>query len=269
MNTEKRTFVRMRYFLKLSFKGTDYHGWQEQSNSSHTVQEICKNAISKGLNHPVKLVGTGRTDTGVHAEIYFAHFDSPLENLVEEKRKWLYKFNALTPYSIAFHDILKVKPDAHARFDALSRTYRYDIALRKNPFLYENTLFYPQPLDIDKMNAACAMLKEYKEFSSFKKMEHASGNNHSNKKTDFCIIKSAHWEMQGDKLSFTITANRFLRNMVRAIVGTMLNVGNGKYSYDDFRTIIESKSRSRAGASVAACGLYLTNIEYPLDIFIP
>jgi tRNA pseudouridine38-40 synthase len=252
----------MRYFLQLSFKGTDYHGWQEQSNSPDTVQEVCKNAVSKILNHPVKLTGAGRTDTGVHAELFFAHFDSHHENLTDNKEKWLHKFNSVTPFSIAFQDILKVKDNANARFDARSRTYRYDISLHKNPFLYNNALFFPYPLDIAKMNKACATLKEHTDFSSFKKT-------HTNNKTDTCIIKSAHWEMQGDKLSFTITADRFLRNMVRAIVGTMLNVGNGKYSHADFCKIIEGKNRSNAGASVAACGLYLTDIKYPKEIFIP
>lgn len=255
-------FALMRYFLQLSFKGTNYHGWQEQSNASNTVQEICNKAITKILNNPVKLAGAGRTDTGVHAEMFFAHFDSPIENLIENKRKWLYKFNSVTPFDIAFQDIFKVQSDSHARFDATSRTYRYDVSLKKNPFLYNNTLFFPYLLDIDKMNRACSTLKKYKDFSSFKKT-------HSNNKTDFCKIKSAYWEMQGDKLSFTITADRFLRNMVRAIVGTMLNVGNGKYSHSDFCKIIEGKNRSGAGASVAACGLYLTSITYPPEIFIP
>jgi tRNA pseudouridine38-40 synthase len=250
----------MRYFIQLSFKGTGYHGWQEQSNSPDTIQEICNKALSKVLNHPVKLQGAGRTDTGVHAEQFFAHFDTPLENMEEKKSKWLYKFNSVTPFTIAFQDIRKVKPDAHARFDATSRTYRYDIYTLKNPFLYKNALFFPYPLDTDKMNKACKTLKEYKDFSSFKKTN-------SNNKTDTCTIKYAHWEMQGDKLSFTITADRFLRNMVRAIVGTMLNVGNGKYSHTDFCKIIEGKDRSNAGASVAACGLYLTAIEYPPEIF--
>lgn len=258
----------MRYFLQLSFKGTGYHGWQEQSNSPDTIQEICNKAISKVLNHPVKLTGAGRTDTGVHAEKFFAHFDSPKENLSEEKKKWLYKFNSVTPFTIAFQDILKVRADAHARFDATSRTYRYDISVCKNPFLYNNALFYPHPLDIDKMNKACAALKKYKDFSSFKKTHSNPKDIHSDNKTDYCTVKSANWEMQSDKLSFTITANRFLRNMVRAIVGTMLNVGNGKYSHTDFCKIIEGKNRSHAGASVAACGLYLTAIEYPPDIFI-
>lgn len=251
----------MRYFLQLSFKGTGYHGWQEQSNSPDTIQEICNKALSKILKHPVKLTGAGRTDTGVHAETFFAHFDTPAENLTEEKSKWLHKFNSVTPFTIAFQDICKVKPDAHARFDATSRTYRYDIYTQKNPFLYNNALFFPYPLDINKMNKACHTLKQYKDFSSFKKLK-------SNNKTDTCIIKYANWEMQGDKLSFTITANRFLRNMVRAIVGTMLNVGNGKYSHADFCKIIEGKNRSHAGASVSACGLYLTAIEYPSELFI-
>lgn len=251
----------MRYFLQLSFKGTGYHGWQEQSNSPDTIQEICNKAISKILKHPVKLTGAGRTDTGVHAETFIAHFDSPIESLSGEKNKWLHKFNSVTPFTIAFQDICKVKTDAHARFNATSRTYRYDIYTSKNPFLYNNALFFPYPLDIDKMNKACATLKRYKDFSSFKKTN-------SNNKSDYCTIKLAKWNMEGDKLSFTITADRFLRNMVRAIVGTMLNVGNGKFSHQDFCRIIESKNRSHAGASVSACGLYLTSIEYPPEIFI-
>ncbi len=251
----------MRYFLQLSFKGTGYHGWQEQSNASDTIQEICNKALAKVLKHPVKLTGAGRTDTGVHAETFFAHFDTPLENLVTEKNEWLHKFNSVTPFTIAFQDIRKVKDNANARFDATSRTYRYDIYTQKNPFLYNTALFFPYPLDIDKMNKACVALQEYKEFSSFKKTQ-------SNNKTDTCTIKYAHWEMKGDKLSFTITADRFLRNMVRAIVGTMLNVGNGKFTLKDFTNIIENKNRSGAGASVAACGLYLTAIEYPAKIFI-
>ncbi|HTA28528.1 MAG TPA: tRNA pseudouridine(38-40) synthase TruA [Bacteroidia bacterium] len=252
----------MRYFLQLSFKGTGYHGWQEQSNSADTVQEICNTALSKVLNHPVKLHGAGRTDTGVHAEYFIAHFDTTVPTIIEKKTNWLYKFNSVTPFTIAFQDIFKVKEDANARFDATSRTYRYDIYVNKNPFLYNNALFYPHSLDIAKMNKACKTLKEYKEFSSFKKTN-------SNNKTDTCTIKFANWEMQGDKLSFTITADRFLRNMVRAIVGTMLNVGNGKYTHADFCRIIEGKNRSHAGASVAACGLYLTAIEYPPEIFLP
>jgi tRNA pseudouridine38-40 synthase len=251
----------MRYFLQLSFKGTGYHGWQEQSNAPDTIQQICNAALTKILKHPVKLTGAGRTDTGVHAEQFFAHFDSTIDNLVENKKTWLYKFNSVTPFTIAFQDIIKVKPDANARFDATSRTYRYDVSVNKNPFLYNNALFYPHPLDLDKMNKACTTLKEYKDFSSFKK-------SNSNNKTDFCTIKSANWEMQGDKLSFTITADRFLRNMVRAIVGTMLNLGNGKYSHRDFCKIIEGKNRTHAGASVAACGLYLISVEYPSEIFI-
>ena len=251
----------MRYFLQLSFKGTDYHGWQEQSNAANTVQEICNKALSKVLNHPTELAGAGRTDTGVHAEMFFAHFDSPMEDLVDDKKTWLYKFNSVTPFSIAFQDIRKVKPDAHARFDATSRTYRYDIATSKNPFLYNNALFFPYPLDIDEMNKACAILKQYKEFSSFKKT-------HTQNKTDICTIKYAHWEKHDEKLIFTITADRFLRNMVRAIVGTMINVGNGKCTVEDFCRIIENKNRSRAGASVPACGLYLAQVKYPANVFL-
>ena len=251
----------MRYFLNISFTGTDYHGWQTQHNADDTVQAICNTALSKVLKHPVSLMGCGRTDTGVHAEEFFAHFDTEEKNLVKDKSTWLYKFNSVLPFSIAVNDIMAVKPEANARFGATSRTYKYIIATHKDPFLLGSSLLFPLPLDIDKMNEAASKLKNFKEFSSFKKT-------HTQNKTDECTIKYAHWKKEGHKLIFTITADRFLRNMVRAIVGTMLNVGKGKYSVEEFCRIIESKNRSRAGASVLACGLYLAKVEYPKDIFV-
>jgi tRNA pseudouridine38-40 synthase len=250
----------VRYFIKISFTGTDYHGWQSQANADKTVQQICIKGMEKILRHPVKLQGAGRTDAGVHAEEMYAHFDTN-RDLIEDKSTWLYKFNSVVPFSIAFNDIMSVKPDAHARFDATSRTYKYIITTRKDPFLLGFAFLFPHELDIEKMNKAASMLKEYKEFSSFKKTN-------TQNKTDHCTIKHAHWEKQNDKLIFTITADRFLRNMVRAIVGTMISVGNGRCTAEEFCRIIESKSRSRAGFSVPANGLYLTHIEYPQKVFI-
>lgn len=251
----------MRYFLNISYKGTSYHGWQEQSNSDKTVQGICKAAMEKVLGHPVNLIGCGRTDTGVHAEEFFAHFDTTEKGLVKDKKKWLYKFNSVLPFSIAVNDIVAVKDDANARFDATARTYKYVITTRKDPFLLDFSLFFPFELDIDKMNAAAKKLKTFKEFSSFKK-------SNTQNKTDICTIRHAEWKKNGHTIVFTITADRFLRNMVRAIVGTMLDVGKGKCTVEEFCRIIESKNRSRAGASVLASGLYLTKIEYPNKIFL-
>jgi len=250
----------VRYFLNISFTGTGYHGWQEQSNADNTVQGICKSAMEKVLGHPVNLMGCGRTDTGVHAEEFFAHFDTDNKNLIKDKRDWLYKFNSVLPFTIAANDILAVKDDANARFNATSRTYKYVITTRKDPFLLDFSLFFPYALDVVKMNEACKKLKEFKEFSSFKK-------SNTQNKTDTCTISHAAWKKEGHTLVFTITADRFLRNMVRAIVGTMLAVGNGKCTVDDFCRIIESKNRSRAGTSVLASGLYLTKIEYPKAVF--
>lgn len=207
-------------------------------------------------------MGCGRTDTGVHAEEFFAHLDTPEKTLAKDKKKWIYKFNSVLPFDIAVNDIVAVKEDTNARFDATARTYKYVITTRKDPFLLGYSLYYPFPvLDIDKMNEAATKLKHFKEFSSFKKSR-------TQNKTNDCTIKHAVWKKEGHKLIFTITADRFLRNMVRAIVGTMLNVGGGKCTVDDFCRIIESKNRSRAGASVLACGLYLTKVEYPKDVFI-
>lgn len=215
--------------------------------------------MEKVLGHPVNLIGCGRTDTGVHAEEFFAHFDTP-KNLIKDKRNWLYKFNSVLPFTIAANDILAVKDDANARFNATSRTYKYVITTRKDPFLLDFALFYPFALDVALMNEAGKKLKQFKEFSSFKK-------SNTQNKTDICTISHAAWKKEGHKLVFTIRADRFLRNMVRAIVGTMLDVGKGKCTVDDFCRIIESKNRSRAGTSVLASGLYLTKIEYPKAVF--
>lgn len=250
----------MRYFLNISYKGTNYHGWQTQDNAINTIQAVCDAGLTRVLKHPVFLLGCGRTDTGVHAREFFAHFDSQT-SLLEDKKNWLYKFNSVLPFDIAINDILAVKDKANARFDAISRTYIYIISTKKDPFMLDYALFFPHPLDIDKMNEAAAKLKHFKEFSSFKRSQ-------TQNKTDNCTIKHAEWKKKDNQLIFTITADRFLRNMVRAIVGTMLNVGTGKCTVEEFCRIIESKNRSRAGASVLASGLYLSKVEYPKDVFI-
>jgi tRNA pseudouridine38-40 synthase len=252
---------KVRYFLNISYTGTGYHGWQTQKNANNTVQAVCNKAISRVLQHPVSLMGCGRTDTGVHAAEFFAHFDTEEKSLVKDKKKWLYKFNSVLPFDIAVNDILAVKDEANARFDATCRTYKYIITTRKDPFLLGYSLHFPHAVDIEKMNEAGRKLEHFKEFSSFKK-------SHTQNKTDQCTIKQAVWKKEGQKLVFTIMADRFLRNMVRAIAGTMLNVGTGKCTVEEFCRIIESKNRSRAGASVLACGLYLTRVEYPKDIFL-
>jgi len=250
----------VRYFIKISYTGTEYHGWQSQTNANKTVQQFCTKALEKILRHPIKLQGAGRTDAGVHAREMYAHFDTE-KDLIDNKETWLYKFNSVVPFSIAFNDILLVTSDANSRFDARARTYEYVITTKKDPFLIGFAYHFPHELDIKKMNKVAGMLKEYKEFSSFKK-------SNTQNKTDNCVIKHAHWELQGDKLVFTITADRFLRNMVRAIVGTMLSVGNGRCTTEEFCRIIESKNRTKAGFSVPACGLYLTKIEYPEKVFM-
>ncbi len=250
----------MRYFLNISFVGTGYHGWQSQRNAGNTVQAVCNAAVTRILGHPVVLTGCGRTDAGVHAREFYAHFDTNAKIDLKEKRKWLYTFNSVLPFTIAVNDIVAVKQDANARYDATARTYCYLITKKKDPFLQGFAHFVPIPLDAAKMNRAAGKLKLYKEFTSFKKSR-------TENKTDICTVKRAEWTEEEGHLLFTITANRFLRNMVRSITGTMLMVGKEKYTIEEFCRIIESKNRSQAGASVPACGLYLTKVEYPEDIF--
>lgn len=241
----------MRYFIHLSYNGKNYCGWQRQPHSL-SVQEELEKAMSLLLREPIALVGAGRTDTGVHARNYFAHFDytPPLpHNLVN-------KLNSFLPKEIAIKDIFSVSDSAHARFDATSRTYQYFISLEKNPFLYEQSYYLFQSLDISLMNEACKILFEFNDFQCFSK-------SNTDVKTYICELKEAHWREEGDLLIFRITADRFLRNMVRAIVGTMIEVGNKKISLTEFRSIIESKNRSKAGFSVPGNALFLEEITYP------
>ena len=248
-----------RYFISLSYNGTNYHGWQIQDNGI-TVQSVLNNAMSQILRSEIETVGAGRTDTGVHASKFFAHFDFNKKFSSEELIDLVYKINSNLPNDIAISKIIQVKEDAHARFSALSRTYKYYISPNKNPFKFDSSYFYKGNLEIDLMNEACKILFEYIDFTSFSKL-------HTQTKTNNCKIYIAKWQIEEDMIVFTIKADRFLRNMVRAIVGTLLDVGRGKIDIEKFREIIEKKSRCEAGFSVPACGLFLVDIEYPEDIF--
>ncbi len=240
----------MRFVAHLAYNGTNYCGWQTQPELP-TVQQTLEQALTTLLRIPTAVVGCGRTDTGVHASDFYAHFDldAPLpDNLV-------FKLNSYLPPDIAIYDIFPVASNFHARFSATSRTYQYHVANARLPFaqgLYNRIYFNP---DIDAMNAAAAVLMEYDDFTSFAKL-------HTDNKTNICHLAEAHWDRVGEQLVFTITANRFLRNMVRSVTGTLLDVGRGKLTIDGLRTIVEKKNRCAAGVSMPAQGLFLTNVAY-------
>ena len=238
--------------MKLSYKGTAYHGWQIQPNAI-SVQETLQAAMQTVLRNEISVVAAGRTDTGVHGKIMYAHFD--IDNLPYEKAICIFKLNSLLPKDIAIIDIIAVADDAHARFDAKKRTYEYHINQRKNPFDTEGSWYFRHPLDLNLMNQAAQILLEKTDFESFSKV-HTEVNNFR------CTISYANWERKDDQLIFTVSADRFLRNMVRAIVGTLINVGTQKITLKEFELIIDSKNRSEAGFSVPAHGLYLTAVKY-------
>jgi tRNA pseudouridine38-40 synthase len=247
----KFDIFNLRYFIKLAYKGTNYFGWQYQPDAI-SVQETLNKALSTILKTKIDIVGAGRTDSGVHAKEMFAHFDYEPEI---DTDKLVYKLNSFLPKDIAIFDLIKVHDDAHARFDATKRTYEYHIHTKKNAFESDDSWYYSLPLNIQKMNEACKILFEYIDFECFSKTN-------TDVNTFNCKIFEANWQQIDDKLIFTISADRFLRNMVRAIVGTMINIGLEKVSLNNFREIIESKNRNKAGFSVPAHGLYLTQIEY-------
>lgn len=242
----------MRYFIKLAYNGTAYHGWQIQPNAA-TVQETLNKAFSVLLNSEINLMGAGRTDTGVHAREMYAHFD--FENSFDIP-KLVHKLNSFLPRDIVIYQIFPVDSEAHTRFDATKRTYEYHIHLFKDVFSQEQSWHFTQNLDVDLMNEASKLLFNHTDFQSFSKVN-------TDVNTFDCTIFEAYWRKEGNKLIFTISANRFLRNMVRSIVGTLVNIGLHKITLADFNSIIESKSRNKAGFSVPAHGLYLTKIEYP------
>lgn len=247
----------MRYFLEFSYNGKAYHGWQNQPNAI-SVQEVLEKALSTLLQCDISVMGAGRTDAGVHASQMFAHFD--FEGAFEAK-DLVYKLNSFLPKDIAVSDVFLVQAEAHARFDALSRTYRYNIATSKNVFNYDFAYQLQLALDVEAMNEACKILSQYKDFQCFSK-------SNTDVKTYHCVIKEAYWTKKSNELVFTIKADRFLRNMVRAIVGTMVNIGLGKLKPEDLHAIIKSKNRSEAGFSVPAQGLFLEKITYPESIKI-
>ena len=256
----------MRYFIYLSYDGARYHGWQIQPNGI-SVQEVLGKALSTLLREPIEVTGAGRTDAGVNASLMVAHFDTTQET----DEPLTYRLNKFLPQDIAIHKIVPVKDDAHARFSATSRTYIYNIVTAKTPF-EPYAYRFPQPLDFDLMNEAAKTLFDYTDFTSFSKL-------HTDVKTNNCRIMHAQWtqvnsqrstlnpQLSTSKWQFTITADRFLRNMVRAIVGTLLDVGRGVLTIQQFREIIERKDRCSAGTSVPGNALFLADITYPEEIF--
>ena len=247
----------MKYFIELSYKGTFFHGWQIQPNAV-SVQETLEKALSLLLRESINVTGAGRTDTGVHAKYIAVHFETELAFVPE---KLVFKLNSYLPASIAIHDIFKVKEQAHARFDALTRAYEYRVVRHKNPFETESAYFFKGDLDVKAMNFAAAELLNYTNFKCFSKSK-------TDVKTYNCKLFYAYWEESNDLLIFKISANRFLRNMVRAIVGTLIDVGLGKLTVNDIHKIVASENRGEAGYSVPAKGLYLTEVTYPESIYL-
>ena len=243
-----------RYFIQLSYNGTNYHGWQVQPNGI-TVQEEIEKGLSVLTRENVAVVGAGRTDTGVHASFFVAHFD--LEKEIADTVLFTNRLNAFLSNEIVVQQIFPVSPEDHARFSALSRTYYYFLSNRKQPFRKEFTATCHYRLDLEKMNEAAGMLLNFNDFTSFSKL-------HTDVKNNICIITKAEWsEGPGGLMVFEITANRFLRNMVRAITGTLIDVGREKISIADFVEIIEARDRRKAGTSVSPGGLFLADIQYP------
>ena len=238
--------------MKLSYNGAPFHGWQVQPNAV-SVQSTIEEALSTVLRENISIVGAGRTDTGVNARQMYAHFDYDTE--IPDFGKLINSLNRLVGKDIAIYDIIKVADDAHARFDATARTYKYFVTHQKSPFLYPLSWHCPQSLDYEKMNEACEVLKRHIDFTSFSKL-------HTDVKTNNCRIDYAHWQKEGEMMVFTITADRFLRNMVRAVVGTLVEVGRGKISVEEFEQIILKKDRCSAGTSMPPQALFLWKVNY-------
>ncbi len=257
-----RIFAPMpRYFIQLAYNGAIYNGWQEQDNTPHTVQQVLREKLSMILGEAIDITGCGRTDTGVHAKDYYAHFDSAKSDLHLPASNCVYKLNKVLPYEIAIKQIYTVKPEASARFDAEWRSYGYYIHRQKDPFLFNTSLYVFGELDVELMNLAASHLLTVTDFTSFSKANTQTFTNN-------CNVTEACWEkLNENEYVFNITANRFLRNMVRAIVGTLLEIGKGKLSPQQFKAICESKNRSEAGMSAPGHALYLTHIHYPETIF--
>lgn len=251
-------FWTMRYFLELRYNGAAYCGWQRQPDRP-SVQQTLEGALATLLRGRVEVTGAGRTDTGVNASYYVAHFDVPQP--VADPVQTVYKLNFLLPGDIAVSGMTPVADDAHARFHACEREYIYLIEPRKNPFTRHMTWQYYVPLDVERMNRAAEMLPGFRDFTSFAKLN-------SNNRTNICRVMQARWRTDADgRLCFTIRADRFLRNMVRAIVGTLVDVGRGRYTPEDFRSIVESRDLARSSAGAPAQGLFLSDVRYPAEVF--
>lgn len=247
----------MRYFLDISYKGTNYHGWQIQPTAI-TIQEEIEKAFSTILREEIKIVASGRTDAGVHATQQIVHIDCTTEI---DNEKFEFKINSFLSKDFSINSIRRVKEDAHARFDAQDRTYHYFINQHKSPFTEGLSWYNRKDLDVEEMNKAAACLLDFQDFTSFSKVNTDTAHN-------LCNIKFAKWQWKGEQLVFTITANRFLRGMVRAIVGTLVDVGVGKMSVDEFKKIIIKEDRAKASSNAPADGLYLAIINYPEDIYL-
>ena len=251
-----KQFNFVRYFIDVSYIGTNYHGWQIQENAS-SIQQILEKSLSILLGPDIKTLGSSRTDTGVHALSQIVHFDS--KKLLDNN--FIYKINSILPADISVNGFYKVKEEANARFDAISREYIYKIHQNKNPFLNNRSLFYKGSINIHLMNEACKVLVASSDFQSFSKVKTEVDNFK-------CVINYARFEKSNDNFNFIISSNRFLRGMVRCIVGTLLEVSEKKISLEEFNKIVENKDRKGAGPSVLASGLYLSKIEYPSNIYI-
>lgn len=244
-----------RYFIKMAYNGSELHGWQVQTHA-RTVQGVMEEAMSKVLRTKIQIMGCGRTDTAVHASEFYAHFDFQEKLEKEDLHQLSFKLNKMLGKEIAIYSIFPVGEKAHARFDATHRTYHYRIARKKNPFEADYSWYLFGQLDVDLMNRACEIMKEHKDFECFSKVN-------TDVKTFLCDIYEAYWEEKDGMLIFKIKANRFLRNMVRAIVGTMIDLGQYKIDLEDYKKILLSRDRSEAGFSVPARGLFLTEVAYP------
>ena len=249
-----------RYFIKLSYNGTNYHGWQSQPRVTN-IQDTLSDALGTLLKEDISLTGAGRTDTGVHAKVFYAHFDTNHTSGFFKENNIVFKLNCILPHDIAVDSIIRMKERAHARYDAISRTYQYIIERKKNPFAENLAYFYNGKLDFEAMKTATKKLFDHSDFTSFSKSNTQVNHN-------LCEIIDVKWFEHDRRRIFEITANRFLRGMVRAIVGTLIEVGKGKLGPDDVDKIIASKDRQKAGYAVPGCGLYLIGISYPDHIFI-
>ena len=247
----------MRYFFEIRYKGTNYNGWQSQTNALG-VQQVVENALSKLLREKISIVGSGRTDTGVHCKQQFFHAD--IEKKIDRK-ELLQRLNSFLPIDIAIRSIFQVKPNAHARYDARERSYEYLITIKKDPLMVNLAWYFFKEYNVSLMNEAAALLLGEHDFTSFSKVK--TDVNHFR-----CHIKNVGWKKREDILIFSITANRFLRGMVRALVGTLLSVGTGKISVKEFEAIVKSKDRKKAGMNVPAEGLYLVKVKYPKNLFL-